>query len=303
MLSNSLILEVDYVGSAGVKQSIYANLNAALPGPGVIGVDKHRIYGDSYGAMSLITNQASSIYHSLQIKLEKRFSNGLQFLSSYAWGHEIDIGGSCFSCSSTPQDPYNWKADRANGTFDMRHIYTLSYFYQLPVGKGRHYMAHANPIINQVLGGWELSGILHYNTGPPLGVWDASDVANIGGPALAQRTNWVGGFPRKVLDPADRRLGWINPANYAPPDAYSYGNAGRNLEFAPGDGYFNPAILKDFPLHGERPTLQFRAEFFNVLNQHAMGCFSTTYQASNFGQATCTDQGSREVQFALKVLF
>ena len=228
MLSNSLMLEVDYVGSAGVKQSIYANLNAALPGPGVIGVDKHRIYGDSYGAMSLITNQASSIYHSLQIKLEKRFSNGLQFLSSYAWGHEIDIGGSCFSCSSTPQDPYNWKADRANGTFDMRHIYTLSYFYQLPVGKGRHYMAHANPIINQVLGGWELSGILHYNTGPPLGVWDASDVANIGGPALAQRTNWVGGFPRKVLDPADRRLGWINPANYAPPDAYSYGNAGRN---------------------------------------------------------------------------
>ncbi len=304
MLTNTLLLEVDYVGSRNVKGSLFTNLNTALPGPGVIGTDKHRIYGDSLGAMSLMANLASSSYNSMQIKVEKRFSNGLQFLSSYAWGHEIDIGGSCFSCSSSPQNPFDWGADKANGNFDYRQIWTLSYFYQLPFGKGRRFLSTAHPVVNGVLGGWELSGIIHYNTGFPIGVGYPSDVANIGPRALAQRPNWVGGHPRRVLNPNDRRLGWINMDNYAPPAQYTFGTAGRNLEKGPGMGYWNPALLKNFPLHGERPTLQFRAEFFNALNQVALGCISSGYGAGNFGTATCRQQTSnREIQLGLKILF
>jgi hypothetical protein len=94
-------------------------------------------------------------------------------------------------------------------------------------------------------------------------------------------------------------------ANYAPPAAYSFGNARRNLEKGPGAAYFGPGILKNFPLHGERTTLQFRAEFFNFLNQHAVShsFISSSYGASEFGTAYGTQQTSREVQLALKLLF
>jgi len=304
MLTSSLMLEVDYVGSRTVKGSLFTNLNTALPGPGVIGSDKHRFYGDSYGAMSLMADLAPSIYHSMQVKVEKRFSNGLQFLSSYAWGHQIDEGGSCFSCSSSPQDPFNFKADRANGNFDRRHIWTFSYFYQLPYGKGKKYGSNVNPFVNGVLGGWEMSGILHYNTGSPINVGGLSDVANIGPRAGAQRANWVGGSPRRVLNSADRRLGWINGANYAAPANYTFGTAGRNLEFGPGMGYWNPAMLKNFPIYKEKTTLQFRAEFFNALNQHAMGCINSTFGSSSIGTASCIQQASsREIQFGAKILF
>jgi hypothetical protein len=303
MLTSSLMLEVDYVGSRTVKGSLFANLNTAPPGPGVIGTDKHRIYGDSYGAMSLMTNQASSTYNSMQIKVEKRFSNGLQFLSSYAWGHQLDIGNSAFSASASPQNPDNWAADKANGQFDYRHIWAFSYFYQLPFGKGRKYMSNPNPVVNGVLGGWELSGIVHYQSGYPINVGYPTDNANIGPRAGAQRPDWVGGQPRTLLNPNDRTIGWLNQANYAPPQPFAFGTAGRNLERGPGAGYFNPALLKNFPVIGEKMTLQFRAEFFNFFNQHAMACIGSSYGASNFGVASCTQQGSREVQFGLKVLF
>ena len=303
MLTDTLLLEVNYVGSRTIKGSLFTNTNTAPPGPGIIGVDKHRQFGDSYGAVSLMSNAASSSYNSMQVKVEKRFSNGLQFLNSYAWGHQIDIGGSCFSCSVAPQNPYDWGADRGNGNFDRRHVWTFSYYYQLPFGKGKQYMSNANAGVDAILGGWELSGIAHYNSGAPINVGFPGDIANIGPRAGGQRPNWVGGQPQQVLDPNDRRLGYINMANYAPPDAFSFGTAGRNLERGPGMGYFNPALLKNFRLPREGTAIQFRAEFFNFLNQHALGCISSSYGASDFGTAYCTQQASREVQFGLKVLF
>jgi hypothetical protein len=304
MLSDTLLLEVNYVGSRTVKGSLFANTNTAPPGPGIIGVDKHRQFGDSYGAVSLMTNAASSSYHSMQVKVEKRFSNGLQFLNSYAWGHQLDIGASCFSCSVTPQNPNDWSADKGNGSFDRRHIWKFSYVYQLPIGKGKQYMSNANSVVNGILGGWELSGIAHYHTGGPINVSFPGDIANIGPRAGGQRPNWVGGQPHQVLDPNDRRLGWINQANYAPPNPFSFGTAGRNLERTPGMGYFNPALLKNFRLPREGTSIQFRGEFFNFFNQVALGCISSSFGASNFGEATCRQQSSnREIQLGLKFLF
>jgi hypothetical protein len=306
MLARSLMLEVNYVGSHNVKGSTINELNTALPGPGTVGTAAHpRLYGNSYGAMRIENDAASSGYNSLQIKLEKRFSNGLQFLSSYAWAHETDIGGSCFSCRLAPQNPFDWNADKANGTFDFRQVWTFSYFYQLPFGQGKKFLKSAHGPLNQIVGGWEFTGIIHYNTGAPVGVTFPEDVANIGAADIDQRPNWVGGFPRRVLDPNDRRLGWVNQANYAPPVEYTFGNAGRNLERGPGAGNFNPGLLKDFHLRGEGMTLQFRLECFNVLNQHAMDptTFSTAYGAPDFGTAYGTQQTSRELQLGLKFLF
>jgi hypothetical protein len=91
--------------------------------------------------------------------------------------------------------------------------------------------------------------------------------------------------------------------NYAPPNDFSFGTAGRNLERTPGMGYFNPGLLKNFRLPREGTSIQFRGEFFNFFNQHAMGCISSSFGASDFGRANCVQQSSREVQLGLKVLF
>ena len=147
-----------------------------------------------------------------------------------------------------------------------------------------------------------MSGILHYQSGSSMNVGYPGDIANIAPRSGGQRPNWVGGQPRQVLQ-ADRRLGWVNQANYAPPNPFSFGNAGRNLEKNPGMGYFNPALLKNFNLYGEKLTMQFRAEAFNFLNQHAMSGIQSTFSASDFGQAYGTQQLSREIQFGLKLLF
>jgi len=227
----------------------------------------------------------------------------MQFLLSYTWDHYMDMGGSGFGNSVAPQNPFNMRADYARGLVDYRQIFVFSYFYQLPFGQGQKFLSDAHGPLNQAVKGWKLTGIIHYNTGGPLNVYDPTDVANIGPRSGSQRDNWVGGSPRRNLVATDRRLGWLNQANYAKPAQYTFGSAGRNLETGPGSGYFNPGILKDFPLQGESKTLEFRAEFFNFLNQHAMGCFPSDFGDSNFGTAQCTQQGSREIQFGMKLLF
>ncbi len=301
-LTSALLLELDYVGSRGVKQALYTNLNTALPGPGPVGTPEHpRIYGNSLGSMLLMTNQGSSIYHALQVKLEKRFSRGLQFLSSYAWGKEIDIGGSCFSCSQPPQNPFDWKADRASGTFDYRHVWSFNYFYQLPFGRGNKYLSNANKVTNGLAGGWEFTGIAHYNSGGPINVYFPGDVANIGG-AVSQRPDRVIGQPQRAFVPGERRLGWINLDGYSTPAPYTFGNAGRNTERGPGSGYWNVGLLKNFPLASENRSLQFRAESFNLLNHASMGCIFPYYALPDFGTSFCAT-ATREIQFGLKFLF
>ena len=304
MLSASLLFEVDFVASHTTKSTMYGSVNNALPGPGTVGTPAHpRTYTATSGAMYDVINAASADYSGLQVKVEKRFSNGLQFLSSYAYAHYLDEGGSGFANSAPPQDPNNWAAEKANGLFDLRQIWTFSYFYELPFGQGKKFLSSAHGPLNQIVKGWELTGIIHYNTGAPINVGYPADLANIGAAEVAERPNWVGGFPHRVLNPSDRRLGWINMANYATPAEYTFGTAGRDLERGSGAGYFNPGFLKDFPLHGEGKVLEFRFEFFNVLNQHAMTSFSSSYGASDFGTAYGTQQTSREIQLGMKFLF
>src|SRR5262249_26993545 len=116
----------------------------------------------------------------LQVKLDKRFSSGLQFLVSYAWAHQIDVGGNGNSDGATPQNEFDLKADRANGAFDYPHIFTASYVYQLPFGKGKRYLSSSSGVMTQIIGGWHLRGITQYSTSTPLNVKIAFDNANTG---------------------------------------------------------------------------------------------------------------------------
>jgi hypothetical protein len=206
------------------------------------------------------------------VKIEKKFSNGLQFLGSYAWGHYIDEGGSGFSQSSAPQIDNNFAADRADGTFDFRHIFTGNWVYDLPAGHGRRFLNNSNPIVNTILGGWEFIGITHFNTGGPLGInIGGLDNANVGQRSLSQRPDLVSGQPQRLTlaSGTDQTTGYVN-----------------------------------------KESVQFRAEFFNAFNHvnlggtgSSCGGIDGTLVDATFGSIGCTQNDSREIQFALKLYF
>ncbi len=305
-LAQDLLLEVDYVGTKGTKMATFLNTNTAQPGPGAIGSPEHPRPFPAADTLSEGLDLATSIYHSAQVKLEKRFNNGLQFLGSYTWSHYIDVaaGG---PGGTNVQSEYNIRADRASGLYDFRHIFTGSYFYQLPFGRGKRFLSNAGGIVNGFAGGWEITGVTRYNSGPPINVGLTIDNANVGGGA--QRPNRILGQPARVSVPGDPTQGWLNPAAFQLPAPFTFGNLGRDTERGPGFGNWDLGFFKNFPLHGEHTSLQFRSEFFNLFNHTNLGGPSASFCEpiatcnSNFGRIFSTANNSREIQFALKLLF
>jgi hypothetical protein len=306
-LARDLMLEVNYVGTKGTKMPTFVFTNFPLPGPGVIGSAQHpRPWPQQRSFIIEADDWSDTIYHGLQAKLEKRFSNGLQLLTSYAWAHYIDDGGGGNTSANFPPNDRNLGADRANGPFDFRHIFTASYVYQLPFGHGKRFLPDTSGVVNQIVGGWEVSGITHYNSGAPYNVTLTFDNANVG--FGSQRPNRVG--PSSTLiNPNDRTQGWINPAAFSVPAQYTFGNSGRNTERGPGFGNWDLALLKNFPLHQEKQSLQFRTEFFNAFNNVSLGNpnagFCTPLPKCNpsFGRIFGTQSTERQIQFALKFIF
>lgn len=302
-LARDLLLEVDYVGNKGTKLAVFLDGNDPPPGPGVVGSPGHPRPFPQAGAFSEITNLATSNYSALQVKLEKRFSNGLQFLTSYAWGHYLDVGGSGFSQGSAVQDIRHINADRADGTFDFRHIFTASYVYDLPFGKGKRWLAGASGLVDQLVGGWEITGITHYNTGGPVNVSLPFDNANIGPRSAQERPNRILGQPAKIISPNDRTQGWLNPAAFQVPAKFTFGTLGRNTERGPGFGNWDFGVFKNFPFHEGSQVVQFRAEFFNLFNHVNLGNPNGSLGTLNFGKIFGVQNASRDIQFALKFIF
>ena len=110
-----------------------------------------------------------SDYDALQVKLEKRFSNGLSLLASYAWSKTLTDGGSMFSTFSSDfgtTDPWNRDTQKTYSFEDIPNLASIAYVYDLPVGKGQHFMNRGG-VANAILGGWKYSGILRYMSGFP----------------------------------------------------------------------------------------------------------------------------------------
>ena len=303
-LAHDLMLEVNYIGTKGTKMPGFIITNIAPVGPN--GPD-HVAPFPQAGLQIESDNYENSIYHGLQAKLEKKFSNGLQFMVSYAWANYIDIGGGGNTSNYISPNPSCFQCDRGPGAFDFRHILSVSYVYQLPFGRGRRYLPNLNSVANQALGGWEMTGITRYNSGFPYSVGINYNAANNGWGG-DQRPDRIANLA-PPLDPNDKTQGWINPANFANPAQYTYGNLGRNTERGAGMGNWDFGLFKNLPLHGENEVLQFRSEFYNFFNNVSLGGPNATYcqplPACNpgFGRITGAQNTPREIQFSLKFLF
>ena len=147
----------------GLKLSTFSNVNTALPGPGEV---QPRRPFPQYGPLSEMGNQSSSIYHGLQLKIEKRFSDGLSFPRQLCIREDDRRSGAGFSASQTAQNPHDILGDRALSDLHRAHTFTFDYVWQLPFGRGKAYGSGMNKAVTQSLGGWQLTGIIVANSGP-----------------------------------------------------------------------------------------------------------------------------------------
>jgi hypothetical protein len=303
-LANNLLLEVRYVGLIGRHLSGYEDENVSYPGPGVPGTAGHpRQYQAELpgnGIMTAYVTRDMSNYNALQVKLDKRFSNGLQALVSYAWAHQLDTpSGTGFQLPFPAQNPQNQLGDYGDDSTNIPNLFTGSYIYDLPFGRSRRFLSQANSVENAILGGWEWTGIYHYQTGIPLLIRVGLNTAN-NGASNTTRPNLVPGVPQYNTHPPAVTTGFLNKAAYADPPLYTYGNLGRNTAVNPSQEDLDMGLYKNFFFRQEKNKVQFRAEFYNLPNQHWFGGFGTRLTDATFGSATNASP-ARIIQFALKL--
>ncbi|HWB96099.1 MAG TPA: hypothetical protein VG672_05340, partial [Bryobacteraceae bacterium] len=289
-LPGDLLFEATYLGSTSVKllNSVWVNL--AVPGPGP--VQSRRPY-PQYSMIDYDQNTAPAHYNGLSMKVQKRFANGLSFLSSYTWSHTLDIWSTEREAAG-PQDPLNWRADYATSTSDVTHAFLFSNVYELPAGRGKRFLHRG--LLSYVLGNWQWSNIIGLYGGQPIDIQLGVDNASKGRPG-GQRPNLAGNpFPEHQT-----RLNWINKAAFLTPAPLQYGNLGRNIMRGPGLKNWDMALSKNIRWR-ERTTVQLRADFFNTFNFVNFGNPDTTLSSTNFGVITSA-RSPRSIQFGLKISF
>jgi len=311
-ISPNLTGTVSYVGSGSRHLFIQPMYNAPVTlGPGPVAP---RSPFPFFGQFPWDTNSGVASYNSLQVKVQKRFSQGLTFLGSYTWSKCLSIQDE--GQSGSIQNPYNWSADKGPCDFNIPNIFVFSYGYELPIGKGKYFGSTMGGIGNAILGGWQASGITTAESGSPFTPTVPFDNANINPSSETQRANPVAGVP---LLPSGFKQGpqaWYNPAAFTVPPPFTYGVLGRNTLRGPKLINFDFALLKNFRLT-ESKSFQFRSEFFNIFNNvnlsppggGASGGFSTLGGASTTGVGApgfmqiFGAAAAREIQFSLKFLW
>jgi len=306
-LAQNLMLEVTYVGNLAKNTPNFINANDPPPGPGVVGSPQHprpeQKYAPTLGAVSLETTLSDSNYNGLQVEVDKRFSHGLQALATYTYAHALATpGAEGFNYNGASQNDNCRYCDYGNSFFDLPHIFTASAIYDLPFGTNMHFASHMNPVLNAIFGNWETTVLFRASSGSPYTIGIPFDVANTGPRSLVMRPNYVGGTPQTSTPPAGNAfVGFLNPNAFQIPAQYTFGNLGVNTVSAPALWELDAGFFKNFPIHEGKQSIQFRSEFFNLPNNHNFGCINGTLTTPGFGQAGCTDQAARIIQFALKI--
>jgi hypothetical protein len=248
-----------------------------------------------------ISREGFSNYHAFIARVEREFSNGLQFLAGYTFSKMIDnssFAGNIGAQAATPMYAYDLKREKGLSYFDVPHRLVFSYIWDLPFGNGRRFL-NTGGVVNQILGGWQLSGITEFQSGNPWSVVVAGDLANIGGGG--QRANQVGDpFPDGFEPGGPRRLRF-DPAAFAVPARGTLGNTGRNIIRDAPINNWDIGINKNFFIK-ESARLEFRTELFNAWNHTQFNQFANTVNSPTFATWTSA-RGARIIQFGLKLIY
>lgn len=288
-LGGETVFEIGFVGSKGTHLGRLSDIN--IPRRSMeaylanIATQQLRPYPFVNGAVNFFSFGVNSIYNAGQVSVRKRGRGGTFYRLNYAYSKSIDnasqLSGNSNGGYAGFQDPNNHKLDRARSDFDIGHVVTTSFAWQIPVGRGRRFLRAWRGWRQAALGGWQLSGTASFASGQPFTVTAADVDANLG---EFDRPNRLSkGMPEKV--PGRRRgvdYRWYqveafekvprcdsasrtcapSPAGFLP---FAPGNSGRNILDGPGYAYLNLSLVKNFRFQ-ERQNLRLRLDSFNVMN-------------------------------------
>ncbi len=306
-IASDWLIQVAYVGahSSHGKESVQLNPSVYIPGSS-LGTDQRRIF-QGFGSISMDGQSGNSSYNSLQVAVKKRMSYGVTLNVAYTYSKSIDdfpngggnadIGSDSFSALPW-YFPNGRSLDRGPSGFDHRQRFVLSYVWLLPG------LTHANRFVRGALGSWEMSAIATLQTGDPLTVTAGYDRSLTG--LGNDRADLVPGQPvynSPVCNGQVDCISWLNPAAFSSPAKAdgNFGNVGKGALRGPGSIGFDAGLSKNFSL-AERVNLQFRGEFFNVINHVNPNNPGTTFNTPAFGRITGVGD-PRIGQVALKLTF
>ena len=304
-LGRSRVLEVAYVGSKGTKLLSARDINQPPPSvlsPGLPFVPRPNPFFDD---ITELESRASSNYNALQVRFQQRLDSGLAVLASYTWSKSTDDASNFFSSAGDPnfpQDSNNPQAERGRSNFDVRHRLSVSYSYDLPIGRGQAHLAD-HGWVSTLLTGWQTFGIVTLQTGRPFTVALLPEIDNSGtgrsalGFGANDRPNLVGNPNLNGRTPER----WFDTGAFVFPPPGSFGNAGRNILDGPGYQSVNVSFAKNTAL-SERFNLQLRAEAFNLFNHPNFNLPDNFLGSPTFGRITSA-RDPRHIQFGVKLLF
>ena len=280
-LGKTMALETAYVGTKGTKLTSSRPINSAVIGAGSI---QSRRPFQAFAAITQNERAGLSNYHSLQGKFERRFSGGLTAISSYTWSHSIE-------CCGGIRDANNLFWEKASSNFDVRHRQVNSFSYDLPLGR------NASGPLEKLIRGWQLAGIVTFQTGNPFTPSVSGDVANVGDSSSRPDRIADGTLPRGERT-ASR---WFDTSAFVRPATGTYGNSGQSVIYGPGTNNLDLTFTKN-TIWGENRRVEFRTELFNALNHGQFLRPNTTVGTSQFGTITAARDG-RQIQFGLKFVY
>jgi hypothetical protein len=323
----NLKLPRTYQWNVAMEQSLGASQSLAITYLGAIGRDLLRQDtllnpNPNFQTVFVTRNTATSDYHALQLKVQRKLTHGLQGLASYTWSHSIDLSSNDSNTATTPSSVSAPSIDRGNSDFDVRNSFTGALTYDLP-------FPQAPGTLHSVFGGWSIDSFLTARSALPVNL--IGSLVTFNGTQFSTRPNVVPGIPLylygsqypggKIFNHTPNQGGPGCKGPFCPAAKGQQGNLGRNVL----RGF--PAWQDDFTIRrrvriSEQISLQFRAEFFNVFNHPNFANPMNSFASGQFGQSTQTlgaslgsggtnggfsplyqIGGPRSVQLALKLQF
>jgi hypothetical protein len=314
-LGKSTVLEIGYLGARGFHLQRAHLINNAQPGPGLIQPRRPFkkisfvpntvlppnlvVTSTTFGVstINLLENTAQSWYDAGYVNVRRRAVKGLTFLANYTWSKSLsnapDFRSPMFE-AAIPQNNNDLAAEKGPAC-DVRNRVAISAVYDVPTWD-------RSRLTRAVTADWRASTIFQVQSGFPLTISVFGDTANAG-TALGEnpvRANVTG---KQVFGQGTRNAtAWFNPAAFATPPAYAFGNAGRNTVVGPGMQTMDVSLVRSFALR-EALHLETRGEFFNALNHTNLGTPNRFVNTAGFGSITEVTTPGREIQVSARLLF
>ncbi len=296
-LPGNFSLQAGYVGTRTIRQTLFRELNAGLvEGAGAAGQPLAVKFGRRAQTQSHEPFRTAN-YNALQVRLDRRFSAGLQITTSYTWSKRIDWSSDSDS-GLLFNLPSGENRNRAVSNFDRTQVLQSGVVAELPFGKGKRWVGDGG-VTAALLGGWQINGIFSAYTGRPFTV--TASAASLNAPFNTQVADQV--LPQVTkFGGVGTGEPYFDPKAFAPVTEARLGTSGRNAMRGPGAVNLDSSVFRNFALR-ERFNLQFRAEAFNTTNTPHFNNPSSSVNAASFGYINSAADDQRVVRVALRLSF